>query len=514
MKKIVLLITSIVMSCMLHAQVTLWEELKRASVQDSAYVESGTVGMTADGIYIPESLNMNVDSLLTIWNNDYFTNKHKQGSDTINPVTSDSVYANRLRSLPRIVPMTFNESVRSCIDLYADRRRDLMEYVLGWSNFYFPMIEETLDRYDLPLELKYLAVVESALNPTACSRMGASGIWQFMLPTGKIYGLEINSLVDERRDPVKSTEAACRYFKDMYTIYGDWHLVIASYNCGPGNVNKAISRAKGKRDFWQIYPYLPAETRIYVPLFIAVNYVMSYYHEHNLYPAEINLPLSTDTVIINREIHFDQIAEVMKIDKSQLRALNPQYRRDIVPGHSKPYVLQLPAAHAYGFVELEDTIASYRADELFANKVKNASSQEKIRHKVKPGESLQAIANQYGVTSAQIKRWNGMKSNKVATGRMLTIYADNGGYALNKTVGSNTSTASASSGNKTTGKSNSPIKSSGNDSYTTYKVRSGDSFYTIAKNYPGISAQDIMEFNNVSNSSLKVGQTIRIPKGV
>ncbi|GHU89337.1 hypothetical protein FACS1894155_06100 [Bacteroidia bacterium] len=228
MKKIVLLITSIMMSCVLHAQVTLWEELKRVSVQDSAYAESDTVGMANDGIYILEGLNMNVDSLLSIWNNNYFTNRHKQGADTVNPVTSDSVYVSRLKNLPRIIPMTFNETVRSCIDLYADRRRDLMEYVLGWSNFYFPVIEETLDRYELPLELKYLAIVESALNPAACSRMGASGIWQFMLPTGKIYGLEINSLVDERRDPIKSTEAACRYFRDMYAIYGDWHLVIAS----------------------------------------------------------------------------------------------------------------------------------------------------------------------------------------------------------------------------------------------------------------------------------------------
>ncbi|MDR1370569.1 MAG: lytic transglycosylase domain-containing protein, partial [Dysgonamonadaceae bacterium] len=363
MKKIVLLIISIAVNCAVYAQITLWEELKRVSVQDSAYAESDTVGMTKDDFFIPESLDMNVDSLLSIWNNNYFTNKHQNNLDTGNPVTGDAVYAERLAKLPRMIPMTFNEQVRSCIDLYADRRRNLVEYVLGWSDFYFPMIEELLERYQLPLELKYLAVVESALNPAAFSRMGASGIWQFMLPTGKVYGLEINSLVDERRDPLKSTEAACRYFKDMYAIYGDWHLVIASYNCGPGNVNKAINRAKGQRDFWKIYPYLPSETRMYVPLFIAVNYVMSYYHEHNLYPAEINLPLSTDTVMINKEIHFDQIAEIMQIDKQQLRALNPQYRRDIIPGQSKPYALQLPAAYAYGFVQLEDSIALYRAGE-------------------------------------------------------------------------------------------------------------------------------------------------------
>ncbi len=516
MKKIVLLIISIVVNSAIYAQVTLWEELKRVSVQDSAYAESDTVGIIKGDTFIPESLDMNVDSLLSIWNNSYFTNKHQDHVDKGNPVTSDSIYAERLAKLPRMIPMTFNETVRSCIDLYADRRRNLVEYVLGWSDFYFPMFEEILDRYQLPLELKYLAVVESALNPSAYSRMGASGIWQFMLPTGKIYGLEINSLVDERRDPLKATEAACRYFRDMYAIYGDWHLVIASYNCGPGNVNKAINRAKGEKDFWKIYPYLPSETRMYVPLFIAVNYVMSYYHEHNLYPKEINLPLSTDTVMINKEIHFDQIAEVMQMEKEQLRALNPQYRRDIIPGHSKPYALQLPAAYAYGFVQLEDSIAQYRANELFASKTKNrVSNQEKIKHKVKSGETMLAIANQYGVTSTQIKRWNGMKSNRVSSGRVLTIYVDNGGYALNNSPASKATPETKSSQNKTTAKtSRESINKSLGSTYSTYKVRSGDSFYTIAKKYSGVSAQDIMEFNNVSSSSLRVGQTLKIPKGV
>ncbi len=524
MKKIVLLIISIMVSSAIYAQVTMWEGLKRASVQDSAFAESDTVGIAKSDIFIPESLDMNVDSLLSIWSSSYFTNKHQNSVDKGNPVTSDAIYAERLGKLPRMIPMTFNESVRSCIDLYSDRRRNLVEYVLGWSDFYFPMIEEILDRYQLPLELKYLAVVESALNPTACSRMGASGIWQFMLPTGKVYGLEINSLVDERRDPIKSTEAACRYFRDMYAIYGDWQLVIASYNCGPGNVNKAIRRANGKRDFWEIYQYLPSETRMYVPLFIAVNYVMVYYHEHNLYPAQINLPLSTDSVMINKEIHFDQIAEVMKIDKQQLRALNPQYRRDIIPGHSKPYALQLPAAYAYGFVQLEDSIAMYRANDFFANRTTEISHQEKIKHKVKPGETMLAIANQYGVTSTQIKRWNGMKSNRVSSGRVLSIYIDNGGYALSNSSNSSANNLSASKTEATAkvlesksavaSKKGTKTKSSGNATYMTYKVKSGDSFFTIAKKFPGVSANDIMECNNASSSSLKIGQTIKIPKGI
>jgi len=516
MKRLVLLIISILMISAIQAQVTLWEDLKQKPAKKSTTVQSDSVEINNDNIFIPESLDMNVDSLMAIWNSNYHTNKHLGRETQKNPEVSSAVYAERLAKLPRIIPMTFNDIVRDNINLYADRRRNLVEYVLGWSNFYFPMIEETLERYQLPLELKYLTVVESALNPTAVSRAGASGLWQFMLPTGKMYGLEINSLVDERRDPAKATEAACRYFKDMYEIYGDWHLVIASYNCGPGGVNKAIKLAKGEKDFWKIYQYLPRETRMYVPLFIAANYIMSYYHEHNLYPVEINLPLAIDSVMINKEIHFDQIAEVMQIDKKQIQALNPQYRRDIIPGHSKPYSLQLPAAYAYGFVGLEDSIAMHRVDELFAHRTQKVSNQEKITHKVKSGETMAVIANQYGVTTAQIRRWNGLNSTRVSTGRNLTIYADNGGYALNNssapkavaTKTASTKEVAANTGTKTT------TKPSGNTSYTVYKVKSGDSFYTIAKKYQGVSAKDIMDFNNASSSSLKVGQTIKIPKGV
>ncbi len=510
MKRALFLITMIFITGVSRAQITLWEDLKQASANDSIDVESGNSGYrNDDSMFAPEGMDLNVDSLLNLWNFNYFT--RKQTSDGYsNPPTSDAEYKERLERLPRVIPMTFNETVRSCINLYTERSRSLTEYILGWSDFYFPMIEETLERYDLPLELKYLAIVESALNPIAQSRMGASGLWQFMLPTGKVYGLEINSLVDERRDPVKSTEAACKYFKDMYAIYGDWHLVIASYNCGPGNVNKAIKRAKGKSGFWDIYPYLPRETRMYVPLFMAVNYVMNYYTEHNLSPTIIPLPLSTDTVMINKEIHFDQIADILKIDKEQLRALNPQYKRDIIPGQSKPYVLTLPAVYAYGFVELEDTISSHRSDELFAHRSAPSDSPEKIRHTVRSGESLLAIANKYGVSVSQIRSWNGLKksSKKIPAGQTLTIYADTGGYSLSST----SETSETTDEDAVVSPKKTKTKSSEKGSYSIYKVRSGDSFHTIAKKYPGVSAQELMKFNGTRNTSLKVGQRIKVPR--
>ena len=279
---------------------------------------------------IPESLDSDIDSLLHSWHVQYFTKREDYcHDDEENVYFPDSVYASRLASLPRIIPMPYNNVVRDCIDLYTERRRNLVRYMLGMADYYFPIIEEVLDKHGLPIELKYLAVVESALNPVALSRVGACGLWQFMLPTGKQYGLTINSLVDDRRDPVKATEAACAYFKDMYAIYKDWSLVMASYNCGPGNVNKAIKRSGGKTNFWDIFPYLPKETRSYVPLFIAANYVMNYYCDHNLCPLETNLPLATDTIHVNKMLHLQQVSEVLQVGLEQLRALNPQYKRDI-----------------------------------------------------------------------------------------------------------------------------------------------------------------------------------------
>ena len=515
MKRYVLLIFIAISCICAHAQVTLWQEMQSDTYQESLDADSSMI--------VPESWDANLDSLLNSWHVKHYTRKTQNPGYQENIQACDSVYVSRLACLPRIMELPYNDVVRNCIDLYVDRRRNMVEYMLGLENFYFPMIEQALDENGLPLELKYLAVVESALNPTALSRAGASGLWQFMLPTGKMYGLEINSLVDERRDPLKATYAACKYFKDMYAVYGDWNLVIAAYNCGPGNVNKAIKRAGGKTDYWAIYPYLPKETRLYVPFFIAANYAMNYYAQHQLYPVQTELPTSTDTVMIDRQIHFDQISEVLGIEKEQLRALNPQYKKDIIPGNlSKSYALKLPALHAYNFVGLVDSISNHRANELFANRTyvgKNSgNNKEKVTHKVTKGETLVSIGNKYGVTASNIRKWNGLKSNKVASGRRLTLYVDNGGYASantssdsNKPTVSEKSTASTKVEvkNKTKTKS---VLSENSKSYGRYKVKSGDSYYTIAKKFPGYTPSDLMKLNNTKNSSLKVGQYINVPE--
>lgn len=459
---------------------------------------------------IPESLDADVDSLLRTWHVQYFAKKDDYCHDDIeNVYFPDSIYQDRLERLPRVIPLPYNKVVKDCIDLYADRHRDLVRYMLGMADFYFPIIEQTLDKYGLPIELKYLAVVESALNPVALSRVGACGLWQFMLPTGKSYGLEINSLVDERLDPLKATEAACKYFKDMYAIYGDWDLVMASYNCGPGNVNKAIRRSGGKKGFWDIFPYLPKETRSYVPLFIAANYIMNYYCDHNLCPMQTSLPLATDTVMVNNALHFQQVAEMLHLDIEELRALNPQYKRDIIPGNTTPSVLKLPAAKTYAFIDKEDTVYTHRIEELLANCVpandagssqrgresatQKAASRETITHVVSGNENLYAIANRYGVTAKDIRTWNRLKSNRVPKGKRLKLFVDNGGV-----------TFAAKSKEKAT-----PIAA--DNGFVSYKVKSGDSLYSIAQKYPGVSTSVLQKTNGLSGSDIHPGQVLKIP---
>lgn len=472
---------------------------------------------------LPESLDANVDSLLHSWHVQYFSKQDDYCHDNqSNVYFSDSVYADRLNRLPSVIPLTYNQIVRDCIDLYADRKRDLVRYMLGMADFYFPIIEEVLDKHDLPIELKYLAVVESALNPVALSRVGACGLWQFMLPTGKIYGLEINSLVDDRRDPKKSTEAACAYFKDMYAIYGDWELVMAAYNCGPGNVNKAIRRSGGKRDFWKLFPYLPKETRSYVPLFIAASYIMNYYCEHNLCPLQTSLPLATDTVMIHDALHLQQVSEVLQLDIATLRALNPQYKRDIVPGNTRPSVLKLPAAATYAFIGQEDTVYKHRMEEYLANVTRStpnvpngkSTNKERITHVVAAGENLYTIANRYGVTAKDIRTWNGLKSNRVARGKRLTLHVDNGGIAFASTKKTKASDSAPQITSAAQSKMTTKAAPSENEKgVVDYKVKSGDSLYTIAKKYPGVSVKAIQQLNGLSGSDIRPGQVLKIPIG-
>ncbi|MDH6535392.1 LysM peptidoglycan-binding domain-containing protein [Parabacteroides sp. 52] len=486
--------------------------LEEVADDEQQYSVLSTDSILTEVGLIPESLDANVDSLLRSWHVQYFAKREDFcHDDNTNVFFPDSIYQQRLESIHRIIPMTYNKSVRDCINLYTEKRRNLVKYMLGMADFYFPLIEQILDEHDLPIELKYLAVVESALNPVAVSRVGAAGLWQFMLPTGKSYGLEINSLVDERRDPLKATHAACRYFKDMYNIYGDWNLVLAAYNCGLGTVNKAIRRANGKTDFWDIFNYLPRETRSYVPLFIAANYVMNFYCEHNLCPVQTNLPLATDTIMVNKMLHFEQITDLINVDIDLLRALNPQYKRDIIPGNTKASILKLPAADTYTFVEVEDTIYTHRVDELLANSIPynaissgQSSTREKITHTAQAGENLYTIADRYGVTAKEIRKWNGLGSNRVGKGKRLVLYVDNGGvrFASKTQAATPTQAAANTSANEKTEKG-----------FITYTVQSGDSLYTISKKYPGITASVLQKTNNLSGTMIRPGQKLKIPVG-
>jgi membrane-bound lytic murein transglycosylase D len=284
----------------------------------------------------------------------------KEEPDTVFPQFHDSVYIDRLERLPVQVDLAYNKMVRNYIRVYTGKRRELVQVVLGLSEYYFPIFDEIFDYHSIPLELKYCSIIESALNPRAVSRARATGIWQFMYGTGRMYGLTINSLVDERRDPIKSTHAAARFMKDLYRIYGDWTLVIAAYNCGPGNVNKAIRRSGGKRNFWDIYYYLPRETRGHVPAFIAATYTMNYHQEHLLYPRPIELPIPADTIMVNDNLHLEQVAAVLGIPIEMLRDINPQYKYDIIPGKEKSYALKIPVKYSMQFLELEDSIFTWR----------------------------------------------------------------------------------------------------------------------------------------------------------
>ncbi len=393
----------------------------------------------SENIEMPEGMSQAVsDSLLKEWNvRNYIATDEDCNASSVNPEYSDEEYIARLSHLPNVIEMPYNDIVRQFIDQYTGRLRRTVSVVLGASNFYIPIFEDALEAYQLPLELKYLPVIESALNPNAVSRAGAVGLWQFILSTGKQYGLEVTSLIDERCDPIKSSYAAARYLRDLYAIFGDWTLVIASYNCGPNNVSKAIKRAGDVKDYWQIYQYLPKETQGYVPAFIAANYIMNYYCEHNICPADTELPASTDTIVVNRNVRFEQINELCGISMEELKALNPQYRTHLVPGDNRPSPIRLSMEAINSFIEMGDSIYNHRADELLSkrvNEVAVSSAADATRKgrttssrsgasytTVKSGDTLGAIARRNGTTVAQIKKLNGLRSNNIRAGQKLRV---------------------------------------------------------------------------------------------
>ena len=418
------------------------------------------------------------------------------------PTYPDSIYEQRIRALARetTIPLTFNSKVKSYIDLYACRRREQCSRMLGLSYVYFPMFEEYLSKYNLPLELKYLAMVESALNPVAGSRAGAKGLWQFMYETGKNYGLRQTTLYDDRYDPVKETEAACQFLQSLYARYGDWFLVLAAYNSGPGTVNKAIVRAGGVRNYWAIWPYLPRETRGYVPAFIAVTYVMNFASAHNLYPLNPGLLMhGTDTVKVREYISYNLVSQCIGVPMRDLEFFNPQYTKKIIPGTpEKQQTLRLPMKYALRFVQLEDSIYNLakQADlrhKVIEQQIKKETSGS-ITHTVKRGESLGSIAKKYHVLVSSIKKWNKLKGDVVHPGQRLVIYRSGG--------------ASSSS---SVSKSSSSSQSKSTTTTRTHTVKKGETLSSIANKY-GCTVAQLKQWNNLKGNTVVVNQKLKIKK--
>ena len=411
---------------------------------------------------LPEAMTSEIDSLLHLYNTKTYLKRDADCNfPNVNKTYEPDVYKDRLRRLPTIMEMPYNNVVQKFIDRYSNELRNAVGIMLGASNFYMPIFEQALETYSLPLELKYLPVIESGLNPKAVSRVGATGLWQFMLATAKNYGLEINSLLDERCDPIKSSYAAANYLSDLYRIFGDWNLVIAAYNCGPDKLTQAIHRAGGSKDYWKIYPYLPRETRGYVPAFIAANYIMNYYCEHNICPMTTDLPAKTDTILVSRDVHFKQIAQVLNVDEELVRSLNPQYRKDIVIGYTKPSTLRLPVDKINSFIDQEDSVYAYNADVLLtkrsevevaqevpsyssgrtsassSRKSYSRSKSKRSRRKssrssrrrrsssktvtVRGGDTLSEIAARNNTTVKKLKKLNGLKGNNIRKGKKIRV---------------------------------------------------------------------------------------------
>ena len=448
---------------------------------------------------------------------------------------SDSVLIGRLKKVEAAVKLSYNNIVRDWIEMYATRRPAQVEIMLGLSAYYFPFFEEIFDRYELPHELKYMAIIESALNPRAVSRAGATGLWQFMLGTAKGLNLEVTTFVDERRDVLKATDAAARYLKQLYNVYQDWHLVIAAYNCGPGNVNKAITRSGGKTDYWQMYYALPRETRGYVPAYIAATYIMNYYREHQLTPRFPAMALNTDTIMVGQMINLKQISDNLTIDLEALRELNPMYRRDIVPGSpEKSYPVRVPVDQVSDFILRSETIYNHERDAHFPDNTLVApqnsviagetefstEGKTRIMYTVKSGDNPGYIANWFNISLNDLRNWNNIRRNMIRTGQKLVIYVPEEKVDHYKRINNLSFSAKQALVGKpvTSGqvseKNERPQRSeaaSEDPDYEYYTVKQGDNLWTIAQKYPGISNTDIMKLNNISDvKGLKAGQRLKI----
>lgn len=498
--------------------------------------------ITDQAIVYPESFEAETQKMMESWFMRNYTATDNRYSTETDPDVTDEEIIKRLEALPNVIEMPFNQIVRSYIDRYMKARRSGIPVLLGMSLYYNPIFEQALEEQGLPLELKYLPMIESNLDPNAVSKHGAAGLWQFMLSTAKGLGMEVNSLVDERRDPYLSSEIAASYLKGLYDSYGDWTLAIAAYNCGPNTLNKAIRRAGGEpkdHDFWSVYNYLPEETRGYVPMFIAANYVMNYYPQHNISPVLPTAPLVMDTVHITERIHFNQISNVLDIPVEELRIMNPQYRADVIPGTiDNPRNLILPSQQIHAFLMSENDIRNYDNDkysprtvvdpgevpadalaavedmEIWAEPLtspqpSDTTSNQKslIIHKVKAGESLASIAELYQVSPEDIKSANNLRRNAVRVGQQLRISTSAPQAAMENTVASVTGTKQKAQPKKNTSTTSQQKKQS---TPSSHKVRKGETLSTIAKKY-GVTVAAIKQANGMKNDNLRAGQSIKIP---
>ena len=486
-------------------------------------------------IVYPQSFETDTQELMKNWYLQNYAVVDRSGANLSDVPTSDKDFIARLQKMPTVIEMPYNGVVRSYINMYTQRRRQLVEEMLGLSLYYMPFFEQALEKEGVPLELKYLPAIESALNPDAVSRVGATGLWQFMLTTAKGLGLEVNSIIDERRDPIRSSEMAAKYLKQLYNIYGDWSLAIASYNCGPGNVNKALRRAGGtadkKKDFWDIYFYLPQETRGYVPAFIAANYVMTYYKDHNLGKSLARRPILTDTIHVNKRVHFEQISAVLNIPMEELRVLNPQYRKDEIPGDIRPYALTLPSQQIYSYIVSEDSIVAHNAA-LYARRdvvvpvdpstVSNDDGETTTKlvvkyHKVRRNETISMVARKYGVSVSSIKKWNGLRSSRLKRGQTLKINTykkvrveqpeteEEETVDVEETVVAETTPVAAPQKKKkeTTTTTTAPRNPE------RHKVQRGETLASIAGQY-GVTIADIREWNDLKSDNIRVGDKLKL----
>lgn len=480
------------------------------------------------------NFNTNLDSLVNLWyvaQSKYwlYAKRTENFLDTaFEPEFTPDILKERIEAMNSLIPLTYNSQVQAFIRVYASRNREKVEVMLGLAEYYFPMFEEVLSIYDMPLELKYLAIIESALNPRATSPVGAGGLWQFMPSTGRMYKLYISSFIDDRRDPYKSTHAAAQYLQSLHGMFGDWLLALASYNCGPGNVRKAITRAGGKRNFWDIYPYLPRETRGYVPAFIAAYYVFEHAVDHNLFPRDIEFPSVTDTLMITKKLHLQQVADVLNVPLKALQDLNPHLRANIIPDSEQGYALYLPIEYVSPFLQFQDSIHAYK-DSVFFNKEAlhkvaasatnyygGASTKNRtpVYYYVKSGDNLSLIASWYDVNVNALKQWNGLRTNNLRIGQKITVYvphAKKDYYARITSMSYAQKQALKSSAAPQVATPTPAKSSSQSGNYTYHVVKQGESLWAISRQYENSTVEEILKLNGLTTkSTIHPGMKLKI----